>query len=275
MGVPLSPSTYSRGGILDDVDVTVNESRFVLWDYNGKFNTNVPALRLKVSTDDAEEHEDYLTAGDAANFVPSDDGLSLEAVGSRTTLSDSSNLAIFLKSLVQIGFDESKMGETIDVLEGGVFHIRRVPAPNRGGLSNQRTDASGQTRDRTVLTVTEIRKLPWENKGAAKASNTATAAHPKKGTAKKGKAKSEDNSEVDEQLTEIIYEILAENTDGIERSELLQAVFSASVERELSGPIQKKLTRRVHEKNGEFLRLGEALGNWRLDDDTVMPAEEE
>ena len=50
-----TPVDLHAGGLIDDCDVTLKELRFVLWDYDGKADADVPALRVTMENEDGED----------------------------------------------------------------------------------------------------------------------------------------------------------------------------------------------------------------------------
>ena len=196
MGVSLKPSDYTTGGgLLDDVDVTIVKAAFAAWDYGGTRTEKVPALCLTLTGDEVDgEQEQYYSAGSARDFAASKDGKELMSIGSRTSLNDSSNAAIFLKSLVDAGFPEDDLADDITALVGVCCHVKRVPAPERKGLKKREGD-----RESTVLVVTELNEAKKaKGKGKAKAKAKGKAA---------GGGEDED---VTKKATAVVLEILSE-----------------------------------------------------------------
>ena len=274
MGVMLRPSTFTKGGLIDDVDVQFNKCRFVLWNYGRDDIPEVPALRIKMISDEGDEHEDFLSAGDAKHFVPSEDGQELVAVGSKQSLNDNSNFAIFLRSMIEIGFDESKLADKISILDGMKAHIRRIPQPKRAGLLTRPGQQGDQpARERTVLTVTEIKHFPYD--GAAPAAAAPAAAAPAQAAAPAAAAPAAAApaaapaaaGDVDEKLSAMVVEIAKESGGSVTKAALVQAVFKKAVDAGLPGPEQKALTSRVFDDT--FLPLQAALGRIQIDGDTI------
>lgn len=183
MALSLRPSTFSQGGgLIDDVDVTVNRARFVSYDFEGK--SDVAKLCLMLALVDAEgaEHPQYFSAGDLQYFAPSEDpkneelnGVTIVQVGEKTSLNGGTNAALFLNSLVQAGFPEDKLDEgDIRVLEGTVMHVNRVPQPKRGNLPKR---PGQEGKELMVLVCTAIKSMPGET---PKVKPSATAAHSAK-----------------------------------------------------------------------------------------------
>lgn len=158
VGVSFKPEDFAEGGgLLDNVDVTFKEVRFVMFDYNGKSPEASPALKALLATADGQM-EQYWSAGQAKDWTPSKDGTKLVSVGSAKQLSKSSNFFIFIKSLIDSGFPADKISDDCSVFDGLQAHVVRIPAPKRDGLAK-----SGDKKyEDKILTVDQIIKLPWE-----------------------------------------------------------------------------------------------------------------
>src|SRR6266516_2587704 len=169
----LRPSDFTTGGLIDDVDVTVTEARFVMWDYAGQVRDPVPALAITMETGGdgtpiTETYTQYYTAGDAKNLMPSQDGKALEVVGGSGGLKSNSNAGNFLVSLVNAGFPEERLLDgDISVMDGLEAHVHRIPQPERKGL----VKSADKTREATILVVSKIHRFPWEGKKAKAAGS--------------------------------------------------------------------------------------------------------
>lgn len=182
----LDPSTYTQGGLLDDIDVTFHSVRFVEWDYGGRTSDEgepILTLALLVSLgydDNGKEAtaDQYFSAGDINRFQPSEDGTHAVAVGNAKGMSDSTNCARFIKSIIDAGFPADQFGDgDVSVLDGMVAHVNRVPQ-ERGGSLKGKKNASGY--DPTVMVVTNIIQMPWETSPAPQAASArpTTSARP-------------------------------------------------------------------------------------------------
>jgi len=189
-GISLNPETFVEGGLLDDADVVFKEAAFELWDYQGKSPVQVPALKLTMELDGGDTFEQYYSMGSANDWMPSEDGKSLMAVGGATGIRKSTNGSLFLTSLVNAGFPASKLGDDITVIVGTKAHMIQKAQPKRAGLEggDKRKGADGKEYDRTLLVVESIKELPKgvgkvaagggktaAGKGAGKAAAAATA----------------------------------------------------------------------------------------------------
>lgn len=216
----LRPSTFVEGGgLLDDVDVTVKQSVFAFYDYNGTVSPPSPSLGLTLVDPDGKEHDQFFSAGDAKYFSPSADdknpsdiGKYLVAVGDKTAVNNNTNLAKFIASLVNAGFPEDKLESgDISILEGLEFHLKRE-AVKRTGLVRTGKNAG---REQTVITVAKIIRLPWE-KGAS-TSKAASSAKPTNGAAPA--------DDISTKAGEVLLEVLMENDGKLPKAKVSTAAF--------------------------------------------------
>lgn len=220
----LRPSGFSEGGgLLDDVNATIKEARFEIFDYQGK-GTPAPSLRINLTLEDGSEASQNWSCGKAQDWQPSEDGKKLVAIGRATALNRQSNVALLLESIVNSGFPEDKIGDEITVFEGMEAHFIRVPAPERKGIA-KRTDAQGNVIEQTILTVDKINKLPWEKKAAAPKGAAKAAAAPAKGAPAKAAPAAAAAGDLTEVASNAIVEILAENPEGIAKAQLPALLF--------------------------------------------------
>lgn len=230
----LKPSQFVEGGgLVSDVDVVLQEVAFVMWDYNGTLPTANPAIKAKMVEEDGTEHEQYWSAGQAKDWVASDDGKRLVAAGNSSGLNSGSNAGILLTSIVNAGFPEDKIGDDITVFKGMKCHVIRQAAPKRGIVRAPRAD--GRVFEDTVLVVSKIHQLPWERKGAA----TTTAAT----------ATGTDGS-LAEKATGLVMEILASEGKAIPKQQLVTKLF----QHVKADPDRNKLVQLVHQDS--FLGAG-------------------
>jgi len=246
-----APSEMGEGGgLLDDVDVTFKECRVCSWDYNGKVPTAVPAIKVAMQlADGGDAAEQYWSAGSSKDWMPSEDGKKLVAIGKATALVRSSNAGILMESIINSGFPEDKISDDISALEGMEVHMMRVPAPKRGGLvKTERSD--GKDFEATVLTVSKINKLPWEKKSA-------------KGGAKgkgAGKADTVADGDVQSSAEAALMSVLAQHPDGVTKQQIPGLVFKEVDAKDLNRNEVVKLV-----FTDDFLKAGP----WEFADGTV------
>lgn len=177
MAISLHPRDFVMGGLIDDVDVEIKDSRFIVTDYSGAATENALALQLTMTVlgdDSGAVHEQLFSAGRSADFLPDPEteGRTLIQNGTRESLTNSTNLALFLKSMADAGADLAILSAgDIGVLTGARLHVKRMPAPKRDNIVQQpRSD--GRERANTILLCTKLISLPWDKKGGAKGVST-------------------------------------------------------------------------------------------------------
>lgn len=215
MAISLATKDFVQGGLLNDVDVEVLESRFVIYDYEGKANLSADpplALKLVLKVDDDTEHTEYITGGSSKDFIPNpnDDGDTIEKNGSASNLRKGSNLFLFNQSLEEAGFPQAKLAEgKSSVYKGIKFHLERRASPKRQGI---RDDSE---KEKTYIACGQLISVPWDTKGKAKA-----AAKPANSTAKPAAkpapaaAPVEDDEDMTNKAMEYASTVLAEYAEA-------------------------------------------------------------
>lgn len=230
----LRPSQFVEGGgLVSDIDVVFEDVRFVMWDYNGTLPTANPAIKAKMVEEDGAEYEQYWSAGQHKDWVASEDGRKLVAVGNSSGLNSGSNAGILLTSIVNAGFPEDKIGDDITVFKGMKCHVIRQAAPKRNIARAPRAD--GRVFEDTVLVVSKIHQLPWERKRAATPTTTATAAA---------------DGSLAEKATGLVMEVLTAEGKAIPKAQLVTKVFQLAK----TDPDKNKLVQLVH--TDAFLSAG-------------------
>lgn len=229
-GVNLNPETFLEGGgLIDDVDVVFTEARFEMFDYNGKADEPIPALKITIDCA-GDESVQYYSMGRSQDWMPSDDGTQLMAVGSATAIRMSTNGGIFLTSLVDSGFPAEKLGDDISVLDKLEAHMIQVPEPSRNlKKTKEQEEREKKYGPKTILVVNGINKLPWEkSKPKGKAGKPKTKTKPKstpKKTKKVETPAADTGGDISERLTEYIVGILAEE-GSVAKKDLPQKIFA-------------------------------------------------
>jgi len=182
MGASLNPDTFTKGGLIQDVDVEIIGGRYTLEPPEGYTQKDriFAELDLKVLDTD-EETTQYWSAGKNSDFTPSANSLEAVPTGSRTALNDNSNFAIFILNLVNCEFPKKLLTDSLDCLFGTQIHVVRIPAPEREGLVGGKGKDDG--RKPQILVPNRLIKLPGEKakagarkKGAASATSATPAA---------------------------------------------------------------------------------------------------
>jgi len=268
----LNPESFVEGGgLIDDIDVTFTECAFEMFDYNGTVTPGSPSLKVKMADEDGTEMEQYYSMGSAQDWIPSEDGSQLVAVGKATNIKTSTNGGILLKSLVDAGFPAEKLGDDITILNGLVAHVIRVPAPKRTGVkqSDKQKEREEKYGPPTLLIVGEIKTLPWEKKspkGAPKGGAKAPAGKPAGGkVAAKPQTKAappvDDGDDLTGKATAVVLEIL-EAAGTITKKELPAKIFQQMK----TDPDRNAIVKLVFDD--EF--LGD--GPWTYEDGTLIGA---
>lgn len=176
MPISLNPKTFSVGGLLNDADVEITSSRFTVYDYNGTITDPQQmsvALRLDMRViDSGEEHVEYFSFGRVPDWSISEDGKSVDPISGRRPNANSV-FSMFINSLIDAGFDESRLeAGDISVLEGLKLHVIRKAAPESWkSLPGMKRKEEG--REKTYLAVERILEQPKPKKAASKAAASA------------------------------------------------------------------------------------------------------
>jgi len=250
----LNPEDFVEGGgLIDDVDVVLKELSFEMFDYQGSA-PETPSLKVLMDVD-GDEMDQYYSMGSPKDWMPSDDGKQLIAVGTASGIRMSSNGGIFLKSLIDAGFPTERLGTDISVVNGTEAHVIRVPAPKRSGIKQTAKQKEREEKygPATILVVGEILTLPGESKAKGKAKGKA------KPAAGKGKPKPKTSGDVEEKTTEALVSILAE--------------VGTLTKKEIPGHLFKTL--KDDPDRNEAIKIAfddEFLGNgpWEYDDGTLI-----
>lgn len=222
--VSIRPSDFGHGGgLIDDVDAVIKESRWVVYDFNGKAADTVCAhVVFTTSSDNGnEDHDSYYSIGKegSKSFIPNKDGKSLRKIGSKDSLSDGCNFYQFISSVVNAGYPEDKIdGSDISFLDGLSVHVKREAQPERKGIAKDPTD----TREKTVLCISKI-----YDKGAGKSTKAgAGASKPAAAGKANGSAAAVDEA-LDAKAADAVLTALGEAGGTITKPKLSQALFAA------------------------------------------------
>lgn len=252
--VSLNPEDFTEGGgLIDDIDVILKENVFDMFDYNGTVQPGVPSLKITMDHE-GDNVIQYYSMGSANDWLPSEDGKQLIAVGKAQNIRLSSNGGIFLKSLIDAGFPADKLSDDISILDGLQAHVIRVPAPKRPGLEKKE-----KKYEDTILIVSEIKALPWEKKTpkGAPAKAASKAAAGKKAPAKKEEATEGDDAS--DEATNVILAILAD-AGSVSKKELPGMIFKT----EKDNPNRNDIIKMAFDE--EFLNNGP----WNYEDGVLI-----
>ena len=214
----LAPENQQEGqGLLDDVDVSFQKVRVVTWDYNGKVAVPVPALCVTMEQEDGAVNDQYYSLGKATDWQPNEDGTEVVAVGKATGITNSSNAALLINSLVDAGFPTAKITDDVRFMEGIKVHMSRIPAPKRGGTTKA-PRADGRVFEDTVLVISAIIAMPGAK--AAPKGKPATAPVAGKAATPKTAPTAAPAEDLEERCSNLMMEILAENPAGVKKAQI-------------------------------------------------------
>jgi hypothetical protein len=140
----LNPDTAVAGGLRNDFEGTIVAARYEEWDFKGKAKPVTQRNRtlsghkmaLHLTLDDIDDgsaaptpEEVWWPAGAIEDFVPSDDGLSFEAVTGLKGFSRDSEIIQGMEAVIATkAIEKSELGIDPSVLEGLRFYWHREPA---------------------------------------------------------------------------------------------------------------------------------------------------
>lgn len=261
----LNPADFAQGGILDDVDVIIVSASVTSEPPDG-YTSDKPMcfLKLELKEEGAEKPTDqHFSAGDLKRIMPSEDGVHFDLAPGVAGLNQGTNAAMLLRSLLEHGFPADKLAAgDVSVLVGTRCHVNRIPQPKRSGLALKEGE-----RERTVLVVTSISKLPWDKAGKTAVKTAAApgkaAMSPKAAPGKAAPAAiPESEVDVDELAVTTLVAILEANGGKVKKSMI--AMKSLKV-MEKTDPNRAAVMEKLADE--EFL-ASEGLG-WEFDGETV------
>lgn len=184
-GASLNPKNFITGGLLDDVDVTLKNVKFEMFDYAGTSDP-APALGIDLVTGDEEQGEkpyrNHWSVGGADMWAPSEDGMEVVPIGKDLFPRKSSNLFFLVTTLLEAGVPESVLESgRVDFLEGLKVHIVRKEPPGKSGQPKGKRvgrDGKEYEKDGKVYAVSKVYEpYPWAGGAAApKQSQSASGA---------------------------------------------------------------------------------------------------
>ena len=204
VGIFIDHSEFVEGGLLNNVDVEVVESRFDTYDYGKGEAHNRTVLRWgmrKLDDTDGTLHQQYFSVGGEGNFAPSEDGTKLLSLGGRTNINVNSNFAMLMASCEKAGVQKKHYAADISSFEGMQCHVSRIPDARNIPRGDMDVEDDGKPdRPKEVLVITNIIKAPWDNKGGKKAVTK---------TKTKAKAKAAPEEEEEEEVDDALDALLA------------------------------------------------------------------
>lgn len=250
--IGFNPDSMASAGLPDDFNGTITDAVYCPFDYDGKLDHDILAVRLTIRPDADSGYDEivqHYSVGNLDDFVPSPDGdepVDLEAddkadmegpfvvaVGTRTALNKSSNFAQWVTVARDGGLDPELMDAgDLSALVGTYGHWSRIPQQKRSGIRVrvEEEESDKPKREAQILVLDEIKEAPKAGKKGsaappAKAKKDAVKAVPK---GKKAAAE-EEEEEVEEE----------EEEEGEEENELDAAITKAIVKALKAAPGNK------------------------------------
>ena len=197
---------YAAGGGLPDGDYILEDLTVQMYQAQTQGGISKGPQRLGVMitlrplsepTEENKRTQFYSMGGKAdQSFAPNPEtGKGLVAIpgAPATSLNNSTNWALFLKSMYDSGLPSGIFSNDLTVLDGVHVHMQNVPEPaERKGFASATSEATEERKAGTIAIVTEIKEdgKPWEGGGglsevkAPAAKTTAKAVAPKPAAAK-------------------------------------------------------------------------------------------
>lgn len=260
----LRPSDQVSEGLIDDMDVTFETLEFTLEaPPNYSSGDSVPLfVKAHLVPVEGEPLDQWWSAGDSSKFQPSDDGKSAVRVKGSGGIGSGTNVAALFRSIVDAGFPEDRITGDLSCFEGMVAHVRQVAQPKRKGLPRQEENQ----RERTILCVEKIVKLPWETGKGAGRAGAGTSASASASASSKSNGESSD----EELALEVVAAILEKAGGPVDAKKLPAKAFLV-----LSQPKFKQHKSGILKLLGdaEFVSGGAESGAYDFDGEQVSPAQ--
>jgi hypothetical protein len=129
------------GGILEDAIVVLRNPHFVMSNTvpYGKNMQKVAPLFAVTTTETLEDgseldHEQFISLGGVDDFIPSDDGLGLNKIGTKPSIVEDSNFLLFITSIMDAGFPTERIKSEHDItfLDGLKCHVTKKVKERKG-----------------------------------------------------------------------------------------------------------------------------------------------
>lgn len=175
--VSMNPDTFTAGGLINDIDITITDAQTTVWDMNGAVSPDTPFLAVEMTDANGTAHVQYYSAGKPEDWQPEESGEGFVSPSGKTGINGTTNLGMFLTSLVDAGFPKELFNEgNLKVVVGTQAHVLQKVL-ERQGLIRTGKNAS---RPNQVLLVSKIHALPGAD---AKAQSIGKGAKPAPGKA--------------------------------------------------------------------------------------------
>lgn len=228
-------SMMSPGIGPEQARVKITSLRYVSFDYNGALKDDpvISARALCTPTDGSNDNKDFeidwSTGAKMKDFSIMDDGKWLAATGSKASLTNTSNFALFQRSLKDAGYDVNQFDSDsgLATFDNAELTLRRIVVKREGfqGSQHQAQQASGQTqRDNQYYTCLKIDSLPGESKKAGGTKKTTTSS-AKPATSAAPKAASNGTSNGSGDITSVIESIVRDSGGSTSLKDFKMSLF--------------------------------------------------
>jgi len=169
--ISMNPETFTAGGLINDIDITITDAQTTTWDMNGAVSADTPFLAVEMTDPNGTAHVQYYSAGKPEDWQPEESGEGFISPSGKTGINGTTNLGMFLASAVEAGFPKDMFNDgNLKVLIGTQAHVLQKVLERQGLIRTGKNAA----RPNQVLLVSKIIALP----GAEGAKTTTASAKP-------------------------------------------------------------------------------------------------
>src|ERR1700730_12955956 len=109
--ISMNPETFTAGGLINDIDITITDAQTVVWDMNGAVSGDTPFLALEMTDTNGTAHIQYYSAGKPEDWQPEESGEGFISPSGKTGINGTTNLGMFLASAVEAGFPKEMFND--------------------------------------------------------------------------------------------------------------------------------------------------------------------
>src|ERR1700722_18033374 len=155
--VSMNPETFTAGGLINDIDITISDAQTTTWDMNGAVSSDTPFLAVEMTDGNGTSHVQYYSAGKPEDWAPEESGEGFVSPSGKTGINGTTNLGMFLASLVEAGFPKESFDDgNLKVIIGTHAHVLQKQLDRQGLIRTGKNAA----RPSSVLLISKIHELP-------------------------------------------------------------------------------------------------------------------
>ena len=223
--VSMNPEQFTFG-MVDNVDVEFTDAAASTAAQADGYNADdaeAPLFIVEMTDANGSAHAQYYSLGKSEDWAPSQGGEGFVSVSGKNSINATTNLGMFLKSLVENGFPPDLLASgNLKCIIGTKVHVL-MKQTERQGLKR---GGANTNRPTGVLLVSKIHSLPGTDaKSAAKAS-VKSAGGKTNGVA--ATSASGDSDDIDSVLVEKLIEALGEADGNVLPKKALIPIASAA-----------------------------------------------